>query len=87
MNAMMKDGKKGMSMMRVRVLEEGRQWKLPGHLSADDLALCGESEEDMKVMVGCFVNLCRKTRLKVNISKSKVMMLNGEECGIRVDGM
>ena len=39
--------------------EEGREWRLPGLLYADDLVLCGESEEDLRAMVGCFVEVCR----------------------------
>ena len=40
-------GRKGMSF-----LEDGREWGLPGLLYADDLVLRGESEEDLRVMVG-----------------------------------
>ena len=32
-------------------LKDGIEWRLPGLLYADDLILCGESEEDLKVMV------------------------------------
>ena len=46
---------------------------------ADDLVLCGESEEDLRVMVGCFIEVCRRGGLKVNAGKSKVMVLVGEE--------
>ena len=52
---------------------------MPCLLYADDLVLCGESEEDLKVMVGCFVDLCRRRGLKVNASKSKVRVLVGEK--------
>ena len=63
----------------VRFLEEGREWRLPCLLYADDLVLvlCGEFEEDLRVMVGCFVEVCRRG-LKVNEGKSKVMVLGGE---------
>ena len=40
-------GRRGVSF-----LEAGREWKLPGLLYEDDLVLCGESEEDLRVMVG-----------------------------------
>ena len=40
---------------------------------------CGESEEDLRVMVGQFAEVCRRRGLKVNAAKSKVMVLNGEE--------
>ena len=44
--------KMGMGKRGVRFLEDGREWKLPGLLYADDLVLCGESEEDLRAMVG-----------------------------------
>ena len=51
---------------------------MPGLLYTDDLILFGELEEDLRVMVGQFVEGCRRG-LKVNVAKSKVMVLNGEE--------
>ena len=53
--------------------EDGREWRLPGLLYADDLVLCGESEEGLRVMVGRFAGVCRRRGLKVNAGKSKVM--------------
>ena len=55
---------------------------------ADDLVLFGESEEDLKVVMGCFVEVCRGRGLRVDPDKSKVMVLGGEEgleCVIHVD--
>ena len=69
----------GMRRREVRLLEEGREQRLPGLLYADDLILCGASEEDLRVMVGRFVEVCRRIGLKVNAGKSKVITLNGEE--------
>ena len=80
----------GMGWMGVRFLEEGREWRVPGLFYADDLVLCGEWEEDLKAMVVRFVQLCRRRGLKVNVNKSKVMVMNGEEgleCEAHVDGM
>ena len=45
---------------------------------ADDLVLYGKSEEDLWIMVGCFIEVCRRG-LKVNAGKSKVMGLGGED--------
>ena len=64
----------------MRFEEEGREWRLRGLLYADDLVLCGESEEELMAMVGCLVEVCRRRDLKVNAGKSKVMLL-GEEKG------
>ena len=60
-------------------MERREEWKLPGLLYVDDLVLCTELEEDLRVMVGCFVEVCRRRVLKVNAGKSKVMVLGGEE--------
>ena len=34
-----------------------RERRLPGLLYADDLVLYGDSEEDLRAMVGCFVEV------------------------------
>ena len=39
--------------------KEGREWRSPDFLNADDLFLCGESKEDMRAMVRRFVEGCR----------------------------
>ena len=44
--------------------KEGREWRLPGFLYADDLVLYVESEEDLKAMVGRFIKVCRRRGLK-----------------------
>ena len=54
MDGVMKVEKMGMGRRGVSVLEDGREWRLPSLLYADDLVLCGESEEDLKVMMGRF---------------------------------
>ena len=54
----------------MRCLEETRERRLLGVLCADDLVLCGESEEDLRMMVGWFVEVCRRRGLKVNAGKS-----------------
>ena len=37
--------------------KEGRELGLPGLLYVDNLVLCGESEEDLRAMVGSFVGV------------------------------
>ena len=59
-------------------------------LYADDFVLCGESEEDLRAMVGSFVEVCRRKGLKVNAGNSKVILLGEEEgleCEVCVDGI
>ena len=71
-------------------LEDGREWRFLGLLYADDLALCGEPEEDLRVMVERFAEVCRRRGLKVKAGKSKVIVLNGEEgleCEVHVHGI
>ena len=49
--------KMGMGRRRVRFQEEGREWRLPEFLYADDLVSCGESKEDLMAMVANFVGM------------------------------
>ena len=69
----------GMGMRGVSFLGNVKEWRLPGLLYVNDLALCGESEEDLRVMVRRFTEVCRRRELKVNAGKSKMMVLNREE--------
>ena len=59
-----------------------------GRMGENGDDLCGESKEDLKVMVGLFFfEVCRR-KLKVSAGKSKVMVMNGEErleCEVHVD--
>ena len=68
----------------------GREWRLPGLLHRDDLVLCDESEEDLRAMLGRFVEVCRRRGLKDNAGRSKMTVLNGKEgleCEVHVDGI
>ena len=76
MNRVMKEVKMRIGRRGVSFLEDGREWRLPDLLCADDLVLCGELEENLRVMVGWCAEVCRRRGLKVNASKSKVMILN-----------
>ena len=91
MDSVMNEVKKEMGRRGVRFMEEEeREWRLPGLLYADDLFLCSELENDLRVMVEWFVEVCRRRGLKVNAGKSKVMVMNGEEgleCEVHVDGV
>ena len=76
----------GMGRRGVRFQEEGREWRLPVLLYAEDLVLSGESEEDLKALVGCFLELCRRGSLKVNEGDSAELK-EGLECDVCVDGI
>ena len=69
--SVMKEVKMGMGRRGVRFQEEGREWRFPGLLYTNDLVLYGESEEDLRVMVGRFAEVCRRRGIKVNAGKSK----------------
>ena len=63
----------------MKFLEEGIKWRLlTGLLYADDLVLCGKSKEDLKAIVGRFVEVGKRKCLKVNAGKNEVVILNGE---------
>ena len=90
MDGVIKEMKMGVGRRGVKFLKDGREWRLPGLLYKDDLVLCGESEEDLRAMVGRFAEVCRKIGLKINAVKIKLMILNGEEglkCEVHVDGI
>ena len=72
----MKEMKIGIGRRGVRFLGNGREWRISDLLYADDLFVCGESEENMGVMLGRFTELCRRRGLKVNAGKIK---MNGDE--------
>ena len=54
MDAVMKEVKMGMGRRGVRFLEDETEWRLLGLSYAVDFVLGGESEEDLRVMVGRF---------------------------------
>ena len=90
MDAVRKEVNMGMGRRLVRFQEEGREWRLPGHLYVDYLVLCDESEKELRATVGRSVEVYRRRGLKDNADKSKVIVLGGEEvleCEVCVDGI
>ena len=53
------------TVMKVK-LGKREEWKLHGLLSVDDLVLCDELQEELRMMVGHLVEVCRRRGLKVN---------------------
>ena len=66
-----RDGKKGSEI-------PGRE-EIAWPLVYNYLVLCGKSEEDLRAMVGRFVEVWRRRRLEVNDGESKVMATNGKK--------
>ena len=61
--------------------KKGRGWRLPGLLYADDLVLWCELEENLRVMLRYFIEVCRRG-LKVNPGNSRVKPFGGSSiCG------
>ena len=79
MDGVMNEVKMGMGRRGVSFLVEGREWRLPGLLYADDLVLCGELEEDLRAVMERFVEMCRRRGLKIIAGKSKMMVLDEED--------
>ena len=52
MDVVMKELKMGMGRLGLSFLKDGREWRLHSLLYADNLVLCGESEEVLRAMVG-----------------------------------
>ena len=50
----------GNRRMGVRFLDEGKERRFPGLSYADDSVLCGESEEDLRALVRCFVEVGKR---------------------------
>ena len=57
----------------MRFLEEKREWRLFGLWYADDLVLCGESEENLKAEMRRIVELCRRGGLKIKVNGAEWM--------------
>ena len=55
---------------------EGQKWKINKLLYADDAVLMADSEENLQRMVNVFEGVCMRRKLKVNVSKSKVMVVS-----------
>ena len=58
-----------------------------GLLYADNLILYGKPEENLKAIVGYFIENCNRRGLEVNAGESKVMVLGGEglKCKVCID--
>ena len=60
MEGVMREVKMRMGRRGVSFLEDRIEWILPGLFYADNVVVCSVSEEDLRVMVGWFAEVCRK---------------------------
>src|SRR5678816_4399669 len=88
MDRVMKELEMGVAGNGVRMMENGGEWRVPYLLYADDLVLCSESEESLRGLVERFGRVCKRMSLKVNVGKSKVMVVSDDspQCEIMLDG-
>src|SRR5678815_4169579 len=88
MDGVMKELEVGVAADGVRTMENGRERRMPYLLYADDLVLCGESEESLKGLMERFDRVCKRRGLKVNVDKSKVMVVSEDspQCEVMLDG-
>ena len=88
MDGVMKEMLGGVDGEGVRMVVNGREWRVPCLLYADDLVLCSESEEGLRKLVERFGRVCKRRGLTVNTDKSKVMVMIDEhtQCQIMLDG-
>src|SRR5678816_196775 len=70
------------------MMENGDEWKVPYLLYVNDLVLCGESEESLRRLVERFDIVCKRSGLKVNVNKSKIMVVSEDSpwCEVMLDG-
>src|SRR5678816_3730592 len=88
MDGVMKELEMGVAGNDVRMMENGDEWEVPYLLYADDLVLWGESEESLRGLVKRFGRVCKRRGLKVNVDKSKVMVVSEDspQCEVTLDG-
>ncbi len=69
---------------------DGREWNLSQLLFADDTALVADSKGRLRHLVEKFGRVCKRRKLKVNGSKSKVMrcmrLVDGRRMNVTPDG-
>ena len=76
MDGVMKELEIGVAGNSVRMMENGDEWRVPYLLYEDDFVLCGESEESLRGLVERFGRVCKRSGLKVNVDKSKFMVVS-----------
>ena len=50
--------------MGVKFSKERREWRPPGLLYTNNLEFCGKLKDNLKVMTGHFVEICKRRGLK-----------------------
>ena len=88
MDVVMKKVREKAGYVGVTLRDEGRniERKVDWLMFADDTVLLGDSEEKLERLVQEFGRVCRRRKLSVNETKSKIMKIgtNGEENGVDI---
>ena len=74
MDGVIKEVKAKIAGAGVKMYESGDMWKVWTCLYADDAVLVAESESELQKVVNEFERVCTRRKLKVNVSKSKIMV-------------
>jgi len=89
MDAVMKEVRMGTRNIGVRLEVNGNEWRVSDLLYADDVVFMSETEAELRSMIECFNNVSNRRGLRVNASKSKVMVVGkgeGVVCQIDLNG-
>ena len=88
MDAVMKEVREKAGDVSVTLWHERRnvEWKVNWLMFADDTVLLGDSEEKLERLVQEFGRVCRRRKLSVNETKSKITKIgkNGEANGVDI---
>ena len=68
----------------VRLEDNGQEWSVNSLVYADDTVLMAESREGLERLVTEFAGVCGRRKLRVNVSKSKVMVVS-KDGGYKAD--
>src|SRR5678816_845099 len=70
------------------MIGNGGEWRVPYLLYADDLVMFDESEKSLRGLVERFGRVCKRWGSKINVDKSKVMVVSEDSprCEVMLDG-
>ena len=89
MDAVMKEVNGRVMGKGVKLEHSGREWMINQLLYADDTVLIADSRDSLQRMVNVFGEVCWRRKLKVNVAKSKVMVVSkngGQVVDVQLNG-
>lgn len=87
MDGVMREVRENVDDVGVQMCDErnGTDWSIDWLMFADDTALVGDSDEKLQKLVREFGNVCKRRKLTVNASKSKVMKMSRDQGETELD--